>query len=86
VNHPKSQVIEITPVNSAALRSGKKTRGGNMKVSLAMLLKTHVEKMAENWSLAMLMKKNELKSLSGDVDEKKGSYRAPLFWLGSGPI
>jgi len=41
-----------------------------MKVSLAMLLKTHVEKMSEKRSLAMLMKPNELKSLSGDVDEK----------------
>jgi len=44
-----------------------------MKVSLAMLLKTRIEKMSENCSLAMLMKKNELKSLSGDVDEKKWS-------------
>jgi hypothetical protein len=48
----------------------EKTRGENMKVSLAMLLKTHVEKMSEKRSLAMLMKPNELKSLSGDVDEK----------------
>ena len=45
-----------------------------MKVSLAMLLKTHVEKMPENRSLAMFMKTSELKSLSGDVYEKKGSY------------
>jgi hypothetical protein len=44
-----------------------------MKVSLAMLLKTHGEKMSENWPLAMLMKTHELKSLSGDVHEKKGS-------------
>ena len=51
----------------------EKTRGGNMKDSLAMLLKTHVEKMPENCSLAMLMKAKELKSLSGDVDEKKYS-------------
>jgi tmRNA-binding protein len=43
-----------------------------MKVSFAMLLKTNVVKMSENRPLAMLMKKNELKSLSGDVDEKKG--------------
>jgi len=42
-----------------------------MKVSLAMLLKTNIEKMSDNRSLAMLMKPNELKSLSGDVDEKK---------------
>jgi hypothetical protein len=51
---------------------GEKTRGEKMKESLAMLLKTHREKMSENRPLAMLMKKNELKSLSGDVDEKKG--------------
>jgi len=62
------------------LRSGKKTRGEKMKVSLAMLLKTHGEKMSENGSLAMLMKKNELKSLSGDVDEKKDGYLAQLGW------
>jgi hypothetical protein len=46
-----------------------------MKVSLAMLLKTHVEKMPENRSLAMFMKTSELKSLSGDVDENKGEIR-----------
>jgi 5-carboxymethyl-2-hydroxymuconate isomerase len=51
----------------------EKTRRENMKVSLAMLLKTHVEKMSENRSLAMLMKSKELKSLSGDVYERKGS-------------
>jgi len=44
-----------------------------MKESLAMLLKTSVEKMSGNLSLAMLMKSNELKSLSGDVDERIGS-------------
>jgi len=44
-----------------------------MKVSLAMLLKTNIEKMSENRPLAMLMKPNELKSISGDVDEKKWS-------------
>ena len=49
----------------------QKTRGENMEDSLAMLLKTNVEKMSESRSLAMLMKANELKSLSGDVDEKK---------------
>ena len=52
----------------------KKRGGGKMKDSLAMLLKTHVEKMSEKCSLAMLMKQSELKSLSGDVDQKKGSY------------
>jgi hypothetical protein len=38
-----------------------------------MLLKTNVEKMSHNRSLAMLMKPNELKSISGDVDENKDS-------------
>jgi hypothetical protein len=42
-----------------------------MKDSLAMLMKTHGEKMSDNRSLAMLMIINELKSFSGDVDEKK---------------
>ena len=41
-----------------------------------MLLKTHGEKMSVYRPLAMLMKINELKLLSGDVDEKKGIYRA----------
>jgi hypothetical protein len=40
-----------------------------------MLLKTHGEKMTENRSLAMLMKSNELKSLSGDVYDNKGENR-----------
>ena len=52
----------------------EKTRGEKMKDSLAMLLKTHGDKMSENYPLAMLMKQSELKSLSGDVDQKKGSY------------
>jgi len=40
-----------------------------------MLLKTNGEKMSIYRPLAMLMKKKELKSLSGDVDENKWSYR-----------
>ena len=40
-----------------------------------MLLKTNVVKMSENRPLAMLMKIDELKSLSGDVNERKGRYR-----------
>ena len=46
-----------------------------MKVSLAMLLKTSVEKMSIYCPLAMLMKMHGLKSLSGDVDENKGERR-----------
>jgi hypothetical protein len=49
-----------------------------MKESLAMLLKTNAGKMSENRSLAMLMKSRELKSLSGDVDENKWSYRRAM--------
>jgi hypothetical protein len=37
-----------------------------------MLLKTHVERMSANHPLAMLMIEKELKSLSGDIDEKAG--------------
>jgi len=39
-----------------------------------MLLKTNIENLSENRSLAMLMKTHKLKLLSGDVDEKVGSY------------
>jgi hypothetical protein len=41
-----------------------------------MLLKINVAKMSVYRSLAMLMIPNELKSLSGDLDEKKrdGNY------------
>jgi hypothetical protein len=38
-------------------------------------MKTNIEKMPENRSLAMLMKPNGLKSLSGDVDERKEERR-----------
>jgi hypothetical protein len=68
----KIYLLEIKIVRSSSdAKVRKETRGGNVKVSLAMLLKTNVEKMSENRSLAMLMKPKELKSLSGDVDEKK---------------
>jgi len=40
-----------------------------------MLLKTNVEKISENRSLAMLMKTHELKSTSGDVIESKRERR-----------
>ena len=43
-----------------------------MQPSFAMLLKTNVEKMSDNRSLAMLVKANELKLFSRDVDENKG--------------
>jgi hypothetical protein len=50
-------------------RSNQKTRGEKTQEGLAMLLKTKRDKMPDNCSLAMLMKPNDLKSLSGDVDE-----------------
>jgi len=43
-----------------------------MQLSLAMILKTNVEKMSDYCLLAMLMKINKLKSLSRDVNEMKG--------------
>jgi hypothetical protein len=42
-----------------------------MQHRLAMLLKTNGGKMSDNRSLAMLMKTNELKVVSRDVDENK---------------
>jgi hypothetical protein len=71
----KFYLAEIKRVNSNEASRCEKTRGGRMKKSLAMLLKTHVEKMSENRSLAVLMKTKQLKSLSRDVDENKWSYR-----------
>ena len=74
----KLYLIQIKRVILKCGSRKEKTRGEKMKESLAKLLKTNAEKMSENWSLAMLMKANELKSLPGDVDEKKGSYRRAL--------
>jgi hypothetical protein len=44
-----------------------------MPDSLAMLLKTHGEKMSLLCPTTMLMKTNQLKSVSRDVDENKVS-------------
>jgi hypothetical protein len=56
----KTYIVETKVVNlTSVARVVEKTGGGNMKVSLAMLLKTNVEKMSENRSLAMLMKAKE---------------------------
>src|SRR5208283_2946195 len=55
-----------------------------MQPSLAMLMKTNVEKMAFCRLLAMLMKRIELKSLSRDVGEKKGSWLKPEVENGEG--
>jgi len=55
------------PAGQVREKNGKKMRQNFLK-----LLKTHVEKMSTYRSLAMLMKTNELKSLSDDVDENKG--------------
>jgi hypothetical protein len=62
----------------AARRKGAHKKGElKMKASLAMLMKTNVEKMSVYRSLAILMKTIELKSLSRDVDEKQGSWLKP---------
>jgi hypothetical protein len=45
-----------------------------MEVSLAMLLKTHVENMSAFGLLAMLLKTNNVQVSSRDVDVKIGSY------------
>jgi len=54
-NPAKIYVIEIKIVSSFPWRGLQKTRGDKMKVSLAMLLKTNVEKMSVYQPLAMLM-------------------------------
>jgi len=86
-NRAKIYSSEIKGVISCCGDAEGKTRGEKMKVSLAMLLKTHGEKMSLLCLLAMLMITNQIKSLSGDVDENKRSYLEPWveFWiLGSG--
>ena len=52
----KSYVIVNTRVNPFVVKRQRKTRGENMKDSLAMLLKTNGGKMSVLASLAMLMK------------------------------
>jgi aspartate carbamoyltransferase catalytic subunit len=52
----------------------RKKRGGKMQDSLAMLLKTHGEKMSLLCPTTMLMKTNQLKSVSRDVHENKDGY------------
>jgi len=53
---------------------GKKSGGEIMKDSLAMLLKTNGGKMSAFASLAMLLKRQWVISVSRDVDEKKWGY------------
>jgi len=52
-----------------------------MQDSLAMLLKTHGEKMSLFYPTTMLMKTSELKSLSRDVDKNKGIAGYPGCYL-----
>jgi len=52
-----------------------------MQDSLAMLLKTHGEKMSLLCPTTILMKTNELKSVSRDVDKKKGIAGCPGYHL-----
>ena len=73
----KTYIFEIKIVSQPSAAKALEMKGGvNMKDSLAMLLKTNVEKMSDNQPLAMLMNQKELKSLSGDVHENKMSYQA----------
>jgi hypothetical protein len=62
----------------------RKTRGEKMKDSQAMLLKTNHGKVSVFRLLAMLVKTNELKSFSGDVNEKKWSWLKPEVENGGG--
>jgi hypothetical protein len=50
----------------------RKKRGGKMQDSLAMLLKTHGEKMSLFCPTTILMKTNELKYISRDIVENTG--------------
>jgi hypothetical protein len=68
----------------AARRGAEKRGGGKMKDSQAMLLKTNHGKMSVFRLLAMLVKTNELKSFSGDVNEKKWSWLKPEVENGGG--
>jgi hypothetical protein len=72
-NSSKFYLVELKRVNLNYVSRDEKTRGGEMKESLAMLLKTNGEKMSILRSLAMSMKTSQLKSLSRDVNEKKAS-------------
>jgi hypothetical protein len=57
----------------AAWQSRAQKKGDDKnRVSLAMLMKTNVEKMSCFGLLAMLMKINEIRSLSRDIDENNG--------------
>ena len=67
------QVIEIKPVKCIALTSTPEKRGGEMKVSSIMLLKTNVEKMSVCELSMMLMKIKELLFHFHDVDDNKSS-------------
>jgi hypothetical protein len=57
-NLVKIYVAENKIVSSFLIGAWQKTRGEKMKDSLAMLLKTHGEKMSVYGSLAILMKTN----------------------------
>ena len=78
LNLAKSYVIVKIEVNPFVVRRPRKTRGENMKDSLAMLLKTNGGKMSVFSSLAMLMKKQGLFLVSRDVDENKHCYALSL--------
>jgi hypothetical protein len=54
--------------------AAKKTRGGNMKVSPIMLLKTHVEKMSETGHAIIYRKTMDIEDARHYIDENNGSY------------
>ena len=51
----------------------RKKQGGKMQDSLAMLLKTHVEKMSLLCPTTILMKTSQLKTVTRDVHDNTGS-------------
>jgi hypothetical protein len=70
----KSISLKVIQLDGRCGQGDEKTRGGKMKDSQAMLLKTNGSKMSETGLFAMLMKINKLKFVSRDSDENTGSY------------
>jgi hypothetical protein len=69
----QSFILLITSMLLAAWQSRAQKKGDDKnRVSLAMLMKTNVEKMSCFGLLSMLMKINEIRSFSRDIDENNG--------------
>ena len=69
----KSYLIQSKAFIGRVESKGGKKGELKMQPSLAMLLKTHIEKMSYFRLLAMLMKTNALSDASRDVYEKTGA-------------